>query len=924
MANVIGYNNTNEKEHRLINSLDGNLSLRIYVDAAKGKTTVRVNDSVQCESDAGDYTAPYYCGDIAIPRGEFTLKIDSGCEISKIVLGENLYISSSEEFELHYANRIGQWVFRRPKPKYTPETIGLLRRHGFLFQEPEDCSYGKMPSGVPLGGFGCGKLEIGDDGMFTAFTGNNNQDSPIYRMPGSFIALAANNLVRILRKDPLELPYQPFGTITADHEFPFARIQASDPELPIVLSLEAFSPHIPGNAADSALPCIFFEISLANVSESYVEAALCFSWENIINTGGSMTVTNKGERLFPLCFHTWNGSFVWSDRRVNRCEREGNGLVFSASDDRGNPMSFGTHLLRCDDKDAEAVLNRSILPDDEKSFVDHLCKNTDFYATDTDTEFRAGAWIVRKKLAPHGRETVRFILAWYMPSLLDADGNNPGVEYTNRFGSVKDVMDYAAANRNRLYQETKEINDIINRSTLPDWFKRRLLDDRFPTVTCSWYDRNGYFSINEAPTGMGGCLGTLDQRTASQCYYTSFYPELDAIELDLFRRAQRADGLCAHEIGFAAIKPEARPVTQWPDLAASYIIQVYHYYQRTGDKAMLDLHWPHIKKAVEWTRTLDDENTAIPYLCPGRGSTFDNQIWEGISSFIATMQIAAYRIGAACAELEGELDLAAEWIGQAEKAEKFRMECLWNHEKGYFNNAYNIKEKKVDDSCFIASLAGDWALERAAIGTHIGLEGMNRVSAVITEQCVGDNGLTDQGGRKDTTPGFLQYSLAYLASAALYAGNDASAWRVISTTEKVITNPDCSTHFNQALTYKYDGTRFGLPYYMTAPASWNVLEAIVGLRADIGKGILSFKPTGECEMKIPVFLPDAWFLLERSADGRNLTLSPLKSIRSCTVTSLSIYGKWDVDNLDSKYEDGYTIFAVRYDPGKDTLKCILE
>ena len=140
---------------------------------------------------------------------------------------------------------------------------------------------------------------------------------------------------------------------------------------------------------------------------------------------------------------------------------------------------------------------------------------------------------------------------------------------------------------------------------------------------------------------------------------------------------------------------------------------------------------------------MDDENTAIRIFV-GRGAP-DNQIWEGISSFIATMQIAAYRIGAACAELEGELDLAAEWIGQAEKAEKFRMECLWNHEKGYFNNAYNIKEKKVDDSCFIASLAGDWALERAAIGTHIGLEGMNRVSAVITEQCVGDNGQTDQG-----------------------------------------------------------------------------------------------------------------------------------------------------------------------------------
>ena len=180
MANVIGYNNTNEKEHRLINSLDGNLSLRIYVDAAKGKTTVRVNDSVQCESDAGDYTAPYYCGDIAIPRGEFTLKIDSGCEISKIVLGENLYLFFRKiRASLCEPDRtVGVSTSQTEVYSGNDRTAS---RHGFLFKSLRTAHMEKCRR-CALGGFGCGKLEIGDDGMFTAFTGNNNQDSPIYRM----------------------------------------------------------------------------------------------------------------------------------------------------------------------------------------------------------------------------------------------------------------------------------------------------------------------------------------------------------------------------------------------------------------------------------------------------------------------------------------------------------------------------------------------------------------------------------------------------------------------------------------------------------------------------------------------------------------------------------------------------------------------
>ncbi len=918
MANVIGFNNLKEKEHCFGNTLDGNLSLRIYVDFAKGNTIVYVNGSETCYKDAGDGKRPFYCGEISIPRGEFTLAVQSQCEISKIIMVEEGDIQTIEEFELMYANRSGQQNFFREKMEYTPEHLKQLQRHGFLYDEAEDCAVGKMPSGVPLGGMGCGKLEICEDGMFTAFTGNNNQDCPIYRMPGSFLALACGDKVRIFRKNAMELPYQSMETIEAQLEFPVAKLTCTDSELPISAQVEAFSPHIPGNAADSALPCVFFEVKLHNDSLEDTDMAFCFSWENLINVGGSMSVTNKGERLLPPCYHTWNCSFPWSDRRKNNCIKRENSLIFGADDDRGNPMSFGNHVLYCSEQDAEYVCDRSILPEDEKKFVAWLSGKGE-KQEGSEAEFRAGAYVVRRRLKAGEFQVIRFVLAWYMPVLLDVEGFDHGVEYTNRFANAEEVLEYAVLNRERLYTETIAFNNMIHRSTLPEWFKSRLLDDRFVVTTCSWYDRAGNFSINEAPTGMGGCLGTLDQRTASQVYYTTFFPDLDERELELFRQSQAEDGMCAHEIGFATIKLWARPFSKWSDLVAAYIIQVYHHYQRTGNEEMLRLHWPHIKKAVEWTLTMDDIRCGIPYVCSGRGCTYDNQFWPGINAFITTMQIAAYRIGSACARVVGETDTAQEWESLLNKAQAYRMEHLWNPEAKYFYNAYNPNTKETDDSCFISAMAGEWAAVRAGLRTELSMEQISDVADAIVKQCVGEYGLSDQGGRKDKTPGFIQYPLAYLASPAIYSGNLEAAWHLALMTDKIITRPGISTRFNQALTYLYDGTRFGLPYYMTAPASWNMLEALAGLVCDRNAGYIKISPGEVSGIRLPVFLTNVWFEIVGSENGEEIQLVPVYSKKSRKFHTLCITGKWFIDGVNSTYSNGATTFSFPYDPGQQNI-----
>ena len=127
MSDVIGFDNTKEKEHRLSNSLDGKLDLNVFVDKAVGKTCVFVNGIETEVLDAQDGKSPFYCGVVSIPRGEFTLSVESECEISRILLSETLTeISTRDEFEIQYTNRAGQGFFMRDVPEFTPEMIETL------------------------------------------------------------------------------------------------------------------------------------------------------------------------------------------------------------------------------------------------------------------------------------------------------------------------------------------------------------------------------------------------------------------------------------------------------------------------------------------------------------------------------------------------------------------------------------------------------------------------------------------------------------------------------------------------------------------------------------------------------------------------------------------------------------------------------
>ena len=74
------------------------------------------------------------------------------------------------------------------------------------------------------------------------------------------------------------LPRLESCTFTGD--FPFARVEFQDSELPVRVTLEAFSPFIPLDADDSGLPIVVMRYRVSNPQTSAVRASIAFSIDN--------------------------------------------------------------------------------------------------------------------------------------------------------------------------------------------------------------------------------------------------------------------------------------------------------------------------------------------------------------------------------------------------------------------------------------------------------------------------------------------------------------------------------------------------------------------------------------------------------------------------------------------------------------------
>jgi uncharacterized protein (DUF608 family) len=158
---------------------------------------------------------------------------------------------------------------------------------------------------MPIGGIGTGTVWLDGQGRLGVWQIFNNLSET--RVPDSFFAVRVQSgqqpaVLRVLQT-AAEEPLEPVASLNYEGGYPIARLDFSDPALPVALRLEAFNPLIPTDTANSSIPCAIFRFTARNTGSAPVELSLIAACQNAIGGNGGAGV--KGVK-FPGYGHNRN------------------------------------------------------------------------------------------------------------------------------------------------------------------------------------------------------------------------------------------------------------------------------------------------------------------------------------------------------------------------------------------------------------------------------------------------------------------------------------------------------------------------------------------------------------------------------------------------------------------------------------------
>jgi non-lysosomal glucosylceramidase len=181
--------------------------------------------------------------------------------------------------------------------KLDPKWVKSLYARG----EPQEYRGTELDKiGMPVGGICAGQLYLGGDGRLwhwdifnrTPMTGDAHYAHPLtpaYPFEQGF-ALETGGKKRFLDR-------RGFSDIRFRGQYPIATVAYRADDLPLEVTMEAFSPFIPLNTEDSSLPATVFHFTLKNTSQEAVEATLSGVLENAVCHGQQQAKGTRHNRF---------------------------------------------------------------------------------------------------------------------------------------------------------------------------------------------------------------------------------------------------------------------------------------------------------------------------------------------------------------------------------------------------------------------------------------------------------------------------------------------------------------------------------------------------------------------------------------------------------------------------------------------------
>jgi uncharacterized protein (DUF608 family) len=841
-------------------------------------------------------------------------------------------------------------------------------------------------SGVPLGGIGAGKIEFCPDGRFTNVTINNNVDSPITdglaRMPlfprikeGAEGSVLENSLRRQSITSPEGLPgawlalhtpadgakllktvgrpaFAPIdaGAIAYDGRFPWARVRYGGLKA-IDLALDAYSSFelIDEDKAyfNSSLPLALFAFTVTSRSATPTPATLVLSWQNLNGIGGyPMTLINQLDPTPPVFRDAAFGPGLWfghdpattADRRVigDYSLRVWSGAAdptvsFCAG---WNPAGEGHEVWR---------------PLAENGRLD----NAQHRST-------AGALAARITLAPGETASVVFALAWHMPHLLAAetrwdhlirpssapppptnhDRRDYGHMYAAWFSDSWAIAEHGLREWQQIRARVAAWQDALAQSSLPPLAVAGLCNDLCALVSNTWYTRDGHYAVNEAPTDMNGCFGTLDQRSVGNAAVACAFPDLNRAELSLFAADQiRAEGdprrhgihwnarggnfdlpldragAILHDIGWdhlegGRVGDSVWTSGHWPELTSHFVLQSYQCALWSGDSDWLDRLYPQYKAALTFQARLDQDRDGVPDLWGTGSCTYDTELYPyyGAAAYTTSLYLAALKVGEVLARERGDTAFA-EWAQERfAAAQRVVEEELWDEANGYYicwrDRGYaSWKGERAhgprSTNSHISQLAGAWWADMLGLGDIVDPRRRRRALAFIGQHNVGK--VPGCPADEFCLDGRYMQSMTALvmgnyAAQAIGAGLPDQGWAAVEKIYKARYERD-GCPWDAPLQWSGEGNflpQWGR-WYMSHPASWYVLLALGGVRLDRLRGSLMLAPSwptawGDRLRALPVFLPGLWGQIDshRAGDRWEVTFTAKRLLQPLALNQVSV------------------------------------
>jgi len=469
----------------------------------------------------------------------------------------------------------------------------------------------------PLGGVAAGSVALGGRGQlrdWEIFNRPNKGFSPQYAFPSIWVKAGnAKPITRVLEARILP-PYEGqdglgssnapglsrIATAEFRAQYPLAEIAFKDPDLPVRVTLGAFSPFIPHDPDASGLPVAILRYRVANLTEARASVAISFSIDNPVKAPTITDVARANE-----------------DPRVNEYQKTGSmeGLLMTnPSLSAHDPMQGSFALAVISDGGGQTTYwrgwPRGRWWNSPMLFWDAFSQDGALL-NEPAARNAVGALCRQRSIPAGGSAEFTFLLAWHFPNRTpewcgwDAPSGEGqtiiGNYYCTRFKNAWEAAAYTAANLPSLEERTRTFANAFAASTLPAAVKEAASANlsTLATTTCFRTADGEFHGFEGSDDHRGCCFGN--------CTHVWNYETATAFLFPSYARSLRGAsfGYSMDEQGgmrFRQLLPDGK---QRYHIAAAdgqmgQIMHAYLDWKLSGDSAWLRTMWPRVKKAIEF------------------------------------------------------------------------------------------------------------------------------------------------------------------------------------------------------------------------------------------------------------------------------------------------------------------------------------